>query len=140
MAWLKAMSEKEPPEPDNPIATVVIGNLKPDLHDTPKEMVRKSLKKAGFKCINLGKGVDPSIFASKAKDEEAHIIIASVNTSAAKNNLSALDKALADADLKGKIPLLIGGAVVRKEDADAIGAQYGKNRDDAVTLAKSCVK
>jgi hypothetical protein len=40
------MMEKEPPEPENPIGTIVIGTLDPDVHLTPKEMVRKSLVKA----------------------------------------------------------------------------------------------
>ncbi len=30
MSWLKAMLEKEPPEPEKPIGTVVIGNLEGD--------------------------------------------------------------------------------------------------------------
>jgi hypothetical protein len=46
MSWLKALREKEPPEPANPIGTVVIGTLHPDLIDTGKEVVRKSLKAA----------------------------------------------------------------------------------------------
>ena len=52
MSWLKAMREKEPPEPDNPIGTVVIGNLQPDRMDTPKNMVRRSLKRAQFKTLD----------------------------------------------------------------------------------------
>ena len=43
MSWLKGMREKEPSEPINPIGTVVLGTLYPDIMDTAKEMVRKSL-------------------------------------------------------------------------------------------------
>jgi hypothetical protein len=46
------MMDKEPPEPDNPIGTVVIGTLDPDLMTTAKEMVRKALKRAQFKTID----------------------------------------------------------------------------------------
>jgi methanogenic corrinoid protein MtbC1 len=49
------MMEKEPEESDNPIGIVVIGTLDPDVHLTPKEMVRKSLTKAEFKCYDVGK-------------------------------------------------------------------------------------
>ena len=46
------------PEPENPIGIVVIGNLEGDrAHDTPREMVRKALKRNGFKVVNLGKNV-----------------------------------------------------------------------------------
>lgn len=51
MSWSKAIMEKEPPEPQNPIGTVVIGNLEPDMHELPREMVRKSLKRASFSTV-----------------------------------------------------------------------------------------
>ena len=51
MSWLKSMMEKEPKEPENPIGTVVIGNIQPDMHDTAKEAVRKALKRGRFKTI-----------------------------------------------------------------------------------------
>ncbi len=44
MSWLKSMMEKEPPEPENPIGIVVIGNIEPDMHDTAKEAVRQVTK------------------------------------------------------------------------------------------------
>ncbi len=75
MSWLKGMREKEPPEPINPIGTVVLGTLHPDIMDTAKEMVRKSLKAAQFKTIDAGKGVSPTAFASKAKEVNADIIV-----------------------------------------------------------------
>jgi len=42
MSWLKGMREKEPPEPVNPIGTVVMGTLHRNVMDTATEMVRKS--------------------------------------------------------------------------------------------------
>jgi len=140
MSWLKAMLEKEPPEPEKPIGTVVIGNLEPDLHDTPKEMVRKALKRAGFKTVDLGKAVPAQTFASKAKEVNADIIAVSVNTKPAKDNLPKLDQALTEAGLKGKVILMIGGAAVKKEDADAIGALYGKSKEEAVAIAKKAIE
>lgn len=140
MSWLKSMLEKEPPEPEKPIGTIVIGNLEPDLHDTAKEMVRKALKRAGFKTIDLGKAVAPQIFASKAKEENADIIAVSINTKPAKDNLPKLDQALAEAGIKGKVVLMIGGAAVKKEDADAIGALYGKSKEEAVAIAKKAIE
>ncbi|MEM0058729.1 MAG: cobalamin-dependent protein [Candidatus Bathyarchaeia archaeon] len=140
MSWLKAMLEKEPPEPEKPIGTIVIGNLEPDLHDTPKEMVRKALKKAGFKTVDLGKAVAPQTFAAKAKEVNADIIAVSINTKPAKDNLPKLDQALTEAGLKGKVVLMIGGAAVKKEDADAIGALYGKSKEEAVAIAKKVME
>jgi len=134
------MVEKEPPEPSNPIGTVVIGNLEPDLHDTAKEMVRKSLKKALFKTVDLGKGVPATTIAAKAKEVNADIIAVSINTVPAKENLPKLISAIETEGLKGKVAVMIGGAAVKKEDADKIGAVYGKTREEAVALAKKALE
>ncbi len=137
MSWLKSMMEKEPKEPENPIGTVVIGNIQPDMHDTAKEAVRKALKKAGFKTIDVGKNAKPEVFVDKVKESNADILALSVNTVPAKNNLSTLVDALKAANLKVKI--IIGGAAVKKEDADAIGAIFGKSKEEGVELAKKLV-
>ncbi len=141
MSWLKAMMEKEPPEPENPIGIVVIGNLEGDhVHKSAKEMVRKSLKKAQFKTVDLGKGVSADVFASKAKELNADIVAVSINTTPAKDNLPKLFSAIEAAGLTGKVTVMIGGAAVEKEDADKICAVYGKTREEAVALAKEAME
>jgi len=139
MSWLKAMMEKEPPEPENPLGTIVIGNLDPDRHENPKEMVRKSLKKALFKTIDLGKQVPAETFAAKAKEVNADIIAVSVNMDPAKKNLQNVVSAIEAEGLKGKVTVMIGGAAVDKEDADKIGAWFGTTREEAVALAKKAM-
>jgi len=139
MSWLKSMMEKEPPEPENPIGTVVIGNLEPDMHDTAKEAVRKALKRAGFKTIDAGKSIAPQVFVDKAKEVKADIIALSVNTVPAKNNLAKLDEALKAAGLKEKVIVIMGGAAVKKEDAEAMGAIFGKNKEEGVEIAKKAI-
>ena len=140
MSWLKGMREKEPPEPANPIGTVVMGTLHPDIMDTAKEMVRKSLKTAQFKTVDVGKGVSPSTFASKAKEANADLIVVTIGLSAAKDNLPKLISAIELEGLKDKVVVMIGGAAVTKEDADGIGALFGKTREDAVALAKKVME
>ena len=139
MSWLKSMMEKEPKEPENPIGTVVIGNIQPDMHDTAKEAVRKALKRAGFKTVDVGKSAPPQAFIDKIKESNATILAVSVNTVPAKNNLSKLDDALKAADLKDKITVIMGGAAVKKQDAEAVGALFGKNKEEGVALAKKAV-
>ena len=134
------MREKEPPEPVNPIGIVAIGTLHPDIMDAAKDMVRRSLKSAQFKTIDVGRGVSPTTFASKAKEANADIIVVSMLLSAAKVNLSMLVSAIEAEGLKGKITLMIGGAAVTKEDADKIGALFGKTREEAVVLAKKAME
>jgi methanogenic corrinoid protein MtbC1 len=133
------MMEKEPPEPENPLGTVVIGNLEPDMHDTAKEAVRKALKRAGFKTVDAGKSVAPQVFVDKVKESNADILALSINTVPAKNNLAKLDESLKAAGLKGKLIIIMGGAAVKKEDADAFGALFGKNKEEGVELAKKAI-
>jgi methanogenic corrinoid protein MtbC1 len=140
MSWLKGMREKEPPEPVNPVGTVVLGTLRPDIMDTAKEMVRKSLKSAQFKTIDAGKGISPEAFAAKAKQSNADILVVTVGLSAAKENLPKLIAALETEGLREKVTVMIGGAAVTKEDADKIGAMYGKTREEAVTLALKAIE
>ena len=141
MSWLKAMMDKEPPEPKNPIGIVVIGNFEGDrVHQNAKDMVRKSLKKAQFKTVDLGKDVSADMFASKAKELNADIIAVSINTSPAKDNIHKLIPAIESAGLKGKVTVMIGGVAVEKEDADEIGVLYGETREEAVALAKQAIK
>jgi methanogenic corrinoid protein MtbC1 len=140
MSWFKALREKEPSDPANPIGTVVIGTLHPDMIDTAKEMVRKSLKTAQFRTVDVGKGASVAAFVSKAKDANADIIVVTVSISVAKENLLKLISALEVEGLKGKVTVMIGGAAITKEDADIIGALYGKTREDAVALAKKAIE
>jgi 5-methyltetrahydrofolate--homocysteine methyltransferase len=134
------MREKEPPEPVNPIGTVVMGTLHPDIMDTAKEMVRKALKTAQFRTVDVGKGVSPTTFALKAKEVNADIIVVTIGLSAAKENLPKLVSALELEGLKDKVVVMIGGAAVTKEDADKIGALFGKTKEEAVALAKKAIE
>src|SRR4030066_1923091 len=139
MSWLKSTMEKEspePPEPQNPLGIVVIGNIEPDMHDTPKEAVRRSLKRAGFKTIDAGKSVAPQVFVDKAKESNADIIALSINTVPAKNNLAKLDAALKAAGMKDKVTIIMGGAAIKKEDAEELGALLGNNKEEGVEIAK----
>jgi methanogenic corrinoid protein MtbC1 len=140
MSWLKGMREKEPPEPTNPIGTVVLGTLHPDIMDTAKEMVRKSLKIAQFKTVDAGKGLSPDAFVAKAKQANADIIVVTVGLTSAKENLLKLVSALEREGFKEKVTVMIGGAAVTQEDADKIGALYGKTREEAVVLAKKAME
>ncbi|MDH5595189.1 MAG: cobalamin-dependent protein [Candidatus Bathyarchaeota archaeon] len=140
MSWLKSMMEKEPPEPENPIGIIVIGNLDPDVHEASSEQVRKALKRAQFKVVKLGKKVPAEVFASKAKEVNADIIAVSVNTTPAKDNLPKLLPAIESTGLKNRVGLMIGGAAVKSEDAEKIGAIYGKTKEEAVAIAKKILE
>lgn len=93
-----------------------------------------------FKTVDLGRDVSPTTFASKAKEVNADIIVVTITLDAAKQNLPQLISAIELEGLKDKVAVLIGGAAVTKEEADKIGALYGKTREDAVVLAKKAIE
>ncbi len=134
------MMEKEPPEPVNPLGTVLVGNLEPDMMDTPKELVRKALKRAGFKTVDAGRGCSATNFAKKAKESNADVIAVSINLSSAKENLQKLRDAIDNEGLMDKVNIMIGGAAVTKDDADKICAAYGKTKEEAVAIAKQFIE
>jgi methanogenic corrinoid protein MtbC1 len=138
-SWVKGLAEKEPPEPTNPLGKVVIGTLAPDVIDTAKEMVRKSLKAAQFQTVDAGVGASVANFLSKIKEVNADIVVVTVSVDGAKKPLANLVSALATEGLNGKVTVMIGGAAVTQEDADALGALYGKTREDAVALAEKAM-
>ncbi len=39
----------------------------------------------------------------------------------------------------GNLKIIMGGAAVKKEDADAIGALFGKNKEEAPEIAKKAI-
>lgn len=99
-------------------------------------MVRKSLKSAQFQTVDAGVGASVADFISKVKEANADIVVVTVSVAAAKKNLEALVAALEAEGLKGKVAVLVGGASVSQEDADRLGALYGRTREDAVLLAQ----
>jgi dimethylamine corrinoid protein len=109
------------------------------MHDTAKEAVRRALKRAGFKTVDAGKSVAPQVFVDKVKESNADILAISVNTVPAKNNIAKLDEALKAGELKEKVIIIMGGAAVKKEDAESIGAIFGKNKEEGVEIAKKAV-
>ncbi len=140
MAWLEEIVEEEPPEPEEPLGIIVTGNLEPDMHVGAKELVRRALKAAGFKTIDLGGAVPAKDFAKKAKEVDADAIAVSINTYSAKDEIPELVSALEAEGIKDKIVVLMGGAAVKQVDAEEIGALYGRNKEQAIELMKEALK
>ena len=91
------------------------------------------------KQLTLAKALHHKSLLTKQERINANIIAISVNTVPAKNNLAKLDELLKAAGLKGKVAIIMGGAAVKKEDADALGALFGKNKEEAPELAKKAL-
>jgi 5-methyltetrahydrofolate--homocysteine methyltransferase len=112
-----------------PVAKVVIGTVKGDLHDIGKNLVGMMLKGAGYEVNDLG--VDCEVEAyEQAVDSGAQVVLLSAMLTTTMSYMKEVTGAL-----KGRAKILVGGAPVTREFADDIGADgYA---DDAHTAVKA---
>jgi 5-methyltetrahydrofolate--homocysteine methyltransferase len=123
-----------------PIATIVLGTVKGDLHDIGKNLVGMMLEGAGFKVVDAGIDVSAEKFVEVVTKENAKIIAMSALLTTTMPMMKTVVDGLAAAGLKGKIKTMIGGAPVTQKYAEEIGADgYGKDASSAVDVAKSLV-
>jgi len=120
-----------------PVATVIIGTVKGDLHDIGKNIVGMMFRGAGFKIIDCGIDVQPEKFLEAAKSEESQILAMSSLLTTSMPVMSEIIKLLKKEGLASKIKTMIGGAPVTQEYADRIGADgYALDASSAVDKAR----
>jgi len=124
-----------------PIGTFVMGTVKGDVHDIGKNLVNIMLEGAGFTVFDLGVNVAPEKFVEQIQEHEPDIVGFSAFLTTTmpmfKANINALEKA----GLREKVIVMVGGAPVTKEYADAVGADgYAADASTAVRLAKELIE
>ena len=116
------------------IGTFLMGTVKGDVHDIGKNLVNIMLEGAGFEVIDLGVQVAPEKFVEKIQEHHPDIVGFSAFLTTTmpmfKANLNALQKA----GLRDEVIVMVGGAPVTQEYADAVGA------DGYAADASACVK
>jgi 5-methyltetrahydrofolate--homocysteine methyltransferase len=122
------------------LGTVVIGTVEGDLHDIGKNLVGMMLAGAGFEVVNLGTGVTTQQFVAAAEEHGAAIVGMSALLTTTIPRMKETIDALAEAGLRDKVKVMIGGAPVTQAFADEIGADgYGPNAGAAVDGAKALI-
>ena len=121
-----------------PVATVVVGTVKGDLHDIGKNLVTMMLQGGGFEVIDLGTDVSAETFVAAAKEHGATVIGLSALLTTTMPQMAEVVKAVKDSGLAAKC--MIGGAPVTQNYADEIGAQgYAADAASAVDVAKKLI-
>lgn len=116
---------------------IVIGTVKGDLHDIGKNLVGMMCEGAGFEVYDIGKNIDPDGFVDAVKEYEPNILGMSALLTTTMRSMQATIDALEEAGVRDQVKIMIGGAPVTSEFADAIGADgYASNAAAAVELAK----
>ncbi|MHA1555100.1 MAG: corrinoid protein [Alphaproteobacteria bacterium] len=119
-----------------PLGRVCIGSVKGDLHDIGKNLVVMMLKSAGFEVEDLGVDVSVTEFEAAAERGNKVICLSALLTTTKNEMCTVVEHFRARDDLK----IVIGGAVVTQEFADAIGADgFGVDAPGAVKAVKSCL-
>ncbi len=122
-----------------PIATVVLGTVKGDLHDIGKNLVGMMLTGAGLKVVDVGTDVAPDKFVEACKESGAAVCAMSALLTTTMPQMTDVVKALKDAGVATKT--IIGGAPVTQNFADEIGADgYAADAASAADIALELLK
>lgn len=120
-----------------PLGRVILGTVRGDVHDIGKNLVGVMMKGAGFEVIDLGVDTSPERFVAAALEHDAPLIGMSALLGTTIPCMKETVEALSQAGLKGRVKILIGGAIVTQSYADEIGADgYASDAASAVTRAK----
>ena len=121
------------------VGKLVIGTVR-DLHDIGKNLVRMMFEGAGFQVIDLGIDVPESKFIDAVRTEEPDLLGMSTLLTTTMPAMKATIEALKVAGLRDKVKVIVGGAPVTQNFADAIGADgYAPDASSAVELAKDLI-
>ncbi len=104
-----------------PIGMFVMGTVKGDVHDIGKNLVNIMLE-AGFTVHDLGVNVPPERFVEEVVKHEPDIVGFSAFLTTTMPMFKANINALQKAGLRNRVIVMVGGAPVTKEYADAVGA------------------
>ena len=119
---------------------VVVGTVKGDMHDIGKNLVAMMLEGAGFDVQDLGADVHPSKFVDAVNTSHPDLIALSALLTTTMPSMKSTIDALAAAGLRDRVKVMVGGAPVNQEYADAIGADgYAQDASQAAALAKSLI-
>jgi 5-methyltetrahydrofolate--homocysteine methyltransferase len=121
--------------------TVALGTVKDDIHDIGKNLVIMMLEGNGWEVIDLGVDVPTEQFCSLVREKELDILGLSALLTTTLPRLKEVIDALETAELREKVKVMVGGALVTQAYADEIGADgFASSAVDAVELAEQLIK
>jgi len=119
------------------IGTFLMGTVKGDVHDIGKNLVDIMLEGAGFNVIDLGVQVAPETFIEAIKEHKPDVVGFSAFLTTTMPMFKVNIEAIQKAGLRDDVIILVGGAPVTQEYADAVGADgYSADAAGATRKAK----
>jgi 5-methyltetrahydrofolate--homocysteine methyltransferase len=119
-----------------PLAKVVLGTVEGDLHDIGKNLVGMMLRGAGFEVVDLGVDVKSDAFVDAVTDDVQVVGMSALLTTTIPM-MKKVIAAIAESGLREKVYIVVGGAPLTQEFAEAIGADgYAPDASRAVAVIK----
>lgn len=123
-----------------PVAKVLIGTVKGDIHDIGKNLVSIMLRGGGFEVIDAGVDVSPEKFVALARESSVDIIGLSALLTTTMTSMKDTVEAFESDGSRNKVKIMVGGAPLTTEYAEKIGADgYAPNASVAVEMARKLV-
>ena len=123
-----------------PIARMVIGTVKGDIHDIGKNLVGMMMEGAGVEVFNLGINTDVDEFINALEEHDATILGMSALLTTTMPYMKVVIDELKQRGLRDKYIIMVGGAPLNDEFAEAIGADaYCMDAGSAVETMKELV-
>ncbi len=123
-------------QPQKIKAKVILATVKGDIHDIGKNIVKVMLENYGYDVIDLGKDVPPETIVETAIKEDVTLVGLSALMTTTVVSMEETIRQLRSQ--KPDCRVMVGGAVMTQEYADAIGADfYGKDAMASVRYADS---
>jgi 5-methyltetrahydrofolate--homocysteine methyltransferase len=119
------------------IGRAVLATVEGDVHDIGLELVGTMLETAGFEIRNMGPDVPTEDIVEAVKEDKPQIVGLSALLSNTMDIMPDVIEALTDAGLRDSVKVMIGGAPVKQDFADEIGADgWAYDAASAVPKAK----
>ncbi len=123
-----------------PIAKIVVGTVKGDLHDIGKNLVAMMLEGVGFEVIDLGVDVAPEKFVAAIREHQPRFVGLSALLTTTMPMMGATIDAIKAAGLRDSVVLMVGGAPVTAPFAKQIGADlFASDASSAASRAKALI-
>jgi corrinoid protein of di/trimethylamine methyltransferase len=114
---------------------VVIGSVEGDAHDIGKNIVIALLRSASYEVVDLGNDVPLQSFVDQARELEADVLGLGAYMTTTMRGMEEVMRLLAEAGLRDRVKVIVGGAAVTRGYAEQIGADgYGDNAAETVEL------
>ncbi|CAB4880128.1 unannotated protein [freshwater metagenome] len=118
-----------------------MGTVKGDVHDIGKNLVNIMLEGAGFKVIDIGVQVAPEKFIAAINEHQPDILGMSAFLTTTMPMFKVNIHEITKAGLRDKVIIMVGGAPVTQEYADAVGADgFAADASTAVRVAKDLIQ